>query len=183
MAIRQREPPGETFRYNNSGFVVLALVAERAAGRPYHQLVDERVVRAGRSDCDVVRAWRRAPGRRGDRLPAARRPAHPTCCISRCVGVGDGGIVTTADDVHRLWQALFADRIVPADIRRSMVEPGQRRADGTPTLRARLLAPRDTFAQCRWRVLTPACRSGPSSIRSRRSSTRRWPIHRAGRGR
>ena len=29
-------PPGERFAYNNGGFVVLALLAERAAGLPFH---------------------------------------------------------------------------------------------------------------------------------------------------
>ena len=118
----QREPPGEMFRYNNSGFVVLALVAERAAGRSYHQLVDERVVqRAGLTATSFER---------GDELPGdvAIGYLQPDGLRSNVLhlpvrGVGDGGIVTTADDVHRLWQALFADRIVPADMRRSMVEP------------------------------------------------------------
>ena len=41
-------PPGEQFVYNNGAYVVLALVAERASGVPFHQLVHERVTRAGR---------------------------------------------------------------------------------------------------------------------------------------
>ena len=36
-------PAGERFTYCNGGFVVLALIAERAAGRPFHDLVRERV--------------------------------------------------------------------------------------------------------------------------------------------
>ena len=36
-------PAGERFAYNNGGFVVLALIAERAAGVPYHDLVRQRV--------------------------------------------------------------------------------------------------------------------------------------------
>src|SRR5512146_1097973 len=35
--------PGEGFSYCNSGFVVLALIAERAAGAPFHELVRRRV--------------------------------------------------------------------------------------------------------------------------------------------
>ena len=34
----------ERFAYNNGGFVLLAILAERAAGVPYHQLVHDRVI-------------------------------------------------------------------------------------------------------------------------------------------
>ena len=36
-------PPDERFSYCNGGFVVLALVAERASGMPFRELVAERV--------------------------------------------------------------------------------------------------------------------------------------------
>src|SRR3954468_12228404 len=35
----QAFPPGDRFSYNNSGFVVLALIAERVAGIPFERLV------------------------------------------------------------------------------------------------------------------------------------------------
>lgn len=49
-------PPGEQFAYCNGGFVVLAIVAERAAGQPYHDLVHERVCQpAGLVDTAFLR--------------------------------------------------------------------------------------------------------------------------------
>ena len=42
-------PAGERFAYCNGGYVVLALIAERASGTPFHDLVRERVLRAGRA--------------------------------------------------------------------------------------------------------------------------------------
>ena len=118
----QREPPGETFRYNNGGFVVLSLLAERAAGRAFHQLVDDRVARP---------AGLMATGfDRGDELPADVATGYLSDDGLRSNvlhlpvrGSGDGGIVTTADDIHRLWHAFFEDRIVPAELRREMVTP------------------------------------------------------------
>lgn len=118
----QRERPGETFRYNNGGFMVLALLAERATGRPFHDLVDERVIQpAGltatafdRSDelsGDVAIGYLHDDGLRSNVLHLPVR------------GSGDGGIVTTAADVQRLWHALFDGRIVPAAVRNSMMEP------------------------------------------------------------
>ena len=42
--------PDGRFAYSNSGFVVLALIAERATGIPFHDLVRRRVLRAGTND-------------------------------------------------------------------------------------------------------------------------------------
>ena len=35
--------PGERFSYSNGGYVILALLAERASGMPFHELVAKRV--------------------------------------------------------------------------------------------------------------------------------------------
>ena len=118
----QREPPGDTFRYNNGGFVVLSLLAERATGRPFHELVHERVVRP---------AGMTATGfDRGDELPGdvAIGYLHDDGLRSNVLhlpvrGSGDGGIITTVDDVHRLWRVLFDGVIVPPPVRDAMIEP------------------------------------------------------------
>jgi len=39
------------------------------------------------------------------------------------VGVGDGGVYSTADDLHALWEALFAGRIVSPETLQLMVTP------------------------------------------------------------
>ena len=118
----QQEPPGAAFRYNNGGFVVLSLLAERAAGQSFHQLVDDRVAKP---------AGLAATGfDRGDELPADVAVGYvddeglrSNVLHLPVRGSGDGGIVTTVDDVHRLWHAFFDDRIVPAELRRAMVTP------------------------------------------------------------
>jgi CubicO group peptidase (beta-lactamase class C family) len=114
--------PGERFNYCNGGFVVLALLAERASGVPFHDLVDERVCRpAGMTDTAFLRS---------DELPgrAAVCYLHDDGLRSNVLhlpvrGNGDGGIYTTAADVHALWDALFAGRIVSLDTAAEMVRP------------------------------------------------------------
>ena len=49
--------PGERFAYSNGGYVVLALLAERASGVPFHDLVDQRVcMPAGMTDTSFLRS-------------------------------------------------------------------------------------------------------------------------------
>jgi len=116
-----RFPAGERFVYNNGGYVVLAILAERASGTPYHDLVMDRVCRrAGMDDTDfprsdepigpIARGYLEIPGREN----VLHLPVR---------GVGDGGITSTAADIRRLWTALFDARIVSEDRVREMLRP------------------------------------------------------------
>ena len=112
--------PGERFNYCNGGYMVLALLAERASGVQFHDLVDQRVCRpAGMTDTSFLRS---------DELPgrAALGYLHDEGLRTNVLhlpvrGNGDGGIYTTAADVHAMWDALFAGRIVSTDTVAEMV--------------------------------------------------------------
>jgi CubicO group peptidase (beta-lactamase class C family) len=115
-------PPDERFSYSNGGFVVLALIAERASGTPFHELVVQRVCEpAGMVDTEFLRS---------DELPGraalgylAEDGARTNVFHLPVRGSGDGGIFTTAADVSALWTALFAGRIVSLDLVATMVQP------------------------------------------------------------
>ena len=69
-------PAGEQFSYCNAGFVVLALMAERASGVEYHRARRAAGVRAGGDARYRVAAVRRAARSRRARIPDGRRSAH-----------------------------------------------------------------------------------------------------------
>jgi CubicO group peptidase (beta-lactamase class C family) len=107
-------PAGEGFSYCNSGYVVLALLAERVAGRAFHELVHDRVCRpAGASRTAFLRS---------DELPGDAAVGYLSTDGLRSNvlhlpvrGSGDGGLFTTAAEVRAFWTALFAGAIVPAE--------------------------------------------------------------------
>ena len=137
---------GTDFSYCNGGFVLLALLAERASGVPYHDLVQQRVcepaampatsfLRSDELPGDAARGYLEVEGLRTNVLHLPVR------------GTGDGGIYTTAADVRRLWEALFDGRIVSEawveDMTRRRSDAGEGvgyglgfwlRAGGTPFL-------------------------------------------------
>lgn len=125
-----RFPPGTRFAYCNSGYVVLALIAERAAGSAFHDLVHERVLRpAGMHDTAFLRS---------DELPARAARGYLDADGLRTNvfhlpvrGSGDGGVYTTAADVHALWKALLAGRIVSPDGVARMLTAHSAPAQGT----------------------------------------------------
>jgi CubicO group peptidase (beta-lactamase class C family) len=118
----QKFAPGERFSYCNSGFVVLALISERVAGTPFADLVRDRVCEpAGMTSTAFLRS---------DELPADAARGYLTQDGPRTNalhlpvrGSGDGGAYSTVADLHAFWQALFADRIVPARWREELLRP------------------------------------------------------------
>ena len=115
-------PAGERYAYNNGGYVVLALLAERASGVDYHELVRTLVCEpAGmadtaflRSDSLPGRAARGYLGVDGLRTNVLHLPV---------LGSGDGGIYSTAADLSAFWDSLFAGRIVAPDLVAEMLRP------------------------------------------------------------
>jgi CubicO group peptidase (beta-lactamase class C family) len=113
---------GERFAYNNGGYVVLALLAERASGVDFHQLVRTLVCEAaGMVDTAFLRS---------DELPgrAALGYLHGEGLRTNVfhlpvLGNGDGGIYSTAADLSALWDSLFAGRIVSPERVAEMVRP------------------------------------------------------------
>ena len=110
------------FAYCNGGFVVLALIAERASGVPYHDLVLQRVCEpAGLEDTAFLRS---------DELPARAalgylfaEGARTNVLHLPVRGTGDGGIYTTVGDMRAFWTALVEGRIVPRERVADMVVP------------------------------------------------------------
>jgi CubicO group peptidase (beta-lactamase class C family) len=115
-------PPGERFAYCNGGYVVLALIAERTSGVPFHELVPRRV-------CEP--AGMRSTGfLRSDELPGDAATGYLTVDDPRTNvfhlpvrGNGDGGIYSTTADLSSFWDSLFAGRIVSRDRVAQMLRP------------------------------------------------------------
>lgn len=118
----QKFPPGDRFSYCNSGYVVLALVAERVTGTSFHELVEKHVtIPAGMDDTAFLRS---------DELPgsAARGYLEAQGLRTNVLhlpvrGSGDGGVYSTVADVHRLWRALLGGAIVSAERVSEMLSP------------------------------------------------------------
>jgi CubicO group peptidase (beta-lactamase class C family) len=115
--------PDEQFAYCNGGYVVLALLAERASGVPYHELILRRVCEpAGLRDTEFLRSDE-LPGRTALGYLELDGVSRTNVFHLPVRGVGDGGIYTTAADVRLLWTAFFAGRIVSPEWVAEMVRP------------------------------------------------------------
>ena len=116
--------PGSSYRYSNGGYALLALIAERASGRRFADLLDERIFRplgmngtvAHRKGVDEVS--RRAYGYRADGERWIRTDQSLTSAV-----LGDGGVYSSIDDLAKWDAVLYDDRLLSADSRRKMFAP------------------------------------------------------------
>jgi CubicO group peptidase (beta-lactamase class C family) len=127
LAVLEGHPakfaPGTRFSYCNGGYVVLALIAERASGTPFHELVERRVCEpAGMHDTAFLRSDE-LPGRAAIGYVTSASDVRTNAFHLPVRGSGDGGIYSTLADTSSFWRALFAGRLVSAKLVAELVRP------------------------------------------------------------
>ncbi|HEY4608734.1 MAG TPA: serine hydrolase domain-containing protein [Ilumatobacteraceae bacterium] len=116
-------PAGEQFSYCNGGFVVLALIAERVSGVPFHDLIDDRVcMPAGMVDTAFLRSDE-LPGRAALGYLTVDGAVRTNLLHLPVRGNGDGGIYSTVADIRSFWLAFCDGRLVHSEWVTEMVRP------------------------------------------------------------
>jgi CubicO group peptidase (beta-lactamase class C family) len=105
-------PAGARFCYCNSGYVVLAIVAERVSGRGYHDLVRDLVLEPAAM---AHTGFLRSDSLPGDAALGYLADGRTNVFALPVRGNGDGGGYTTAADLRSFWAALFDGRVVPQE--------------------------------------------------------------------
>ncbi len=173
--------PNERFAYCNGGFVVLALLAERASGVPFHELVRQRVCEpAGMDDTEFLRSDE-LPGARRGRVPHDRRRVRTNVFHLPVRGQRRRRDLHDRRGHQRVLAAFFAGRIVSTRLGRRDGAASQRRAgEGRgATASASGSTPRAT-SSCS-KAPTPASRSAACTTTRRASPHRdlehvRWRV-------
>lgn len=118
----QRFAPGERFAYCNGGYMVLAVLLERATTGTYHDVVQRLVLEPAGLQRTGFLPLNELPAdaamgylaNEGDLVNTLHLPV---------MGNGDGGAFTTADDLHRFWLVLLEGRIVSRETVQEMTRP------------------------------------------------------------
>lgn len=116
-------PAGTVQRYNNSGFIHLGAVIEAVTGQPWHQAVEERIIKPlGLSSTGYGEGFRSHPrmvqGYQGG--PEGPRPALP---IHMSVPHAAGGLAGSVEDLARFAHALHHGRLIPPALYAEMLRP------------------------------------------------------------
>ncbi|MBY8821602.1 serine hydrolase domain-containing protein [Sphingomonas colocasiae] len=133
-------PVGTEYRYNNSAYVMAGAIVEKLTGKPYAVALDEMIVKPlGLTDTvydderTIVPRRAKGYGLRDGKL------AYPVA-LSVSVSGGAGAIRSTATDMLRWHEALFAGKVVKPESLALMIEPAKLK-DGRLTSQARKPGP------------------------------------------
>ena len=117
-------PPGTAYRYSNSGYALLALIVERASGRPFAEFLRRRIFQplgmAGTvaQQEGISTVGHRAFGHSDVNGSWVRTDQSQTSAV-----LGDGGIYSSIDDLAKWDAALDDGRLLSAESRRLAFTP------------------------------------------------------------
>lgn len=106
-------PPGTSFRYSNSGYVLLGVVLEKAAGKPYEEVLRERIFQplgmssTGYDHSEVV-LENRARGYTREKTSVVN-----AAFIHMSIPFAAGALYSTVEDLHRWSEALSTEKLLP----------------------------------------------------------------------
>ena len=110
-------PPGTSSAYSNSDFVLLGLIVQKVTGRPLDQVVTNRIIRRLHlrgTSYGTAHAQRMTPWL--GQVESFGRPVS-----------GDGGIISTVDDLATFFRALLGGKLLPqkqlAEMTRTIASP------------------------------------------------------------
>jgi len=108
--------PGERYAYSNSGFVLLGLVVEAVSGVPYQQFVQDNIIASCKlAHTDFYRMDSLPPNTAFGYFQDEDSEQWRTNIFSMPIrGGSDGGLFTCANDLDKLWRAIFNNEILSA---------------------------------------------------------------------
>ncbi len=116
--------PGSRLAYSNSGYYVLGAVVERVTGKPYAEVLAQRItgplgMRSTRVDDAGPVIERRAAGYQKDAQGVRNAPF-----LDMTAAFSAGALVSTVEDLYLWDQALYAGRLLSPRLTKAMFTPG-----------------------------------------------------------
>jgi CubicO group peptidase (beta-lactamase class C family) len=115
--------PGTKFVYDNSGYFLLGAIVEHVTGKPYEEALRERIFDPlGMSDSGYDRSSRVIAKRAaGYQLTPEGYENAPYLDMS--IPYAAGSLYSTVEDLYKWDRALYTDRLLPPDLKKTMMTP------------------------------------------------------------
>jgi len=115
--------PGKAFNYNNSAFVLLAVIIELLTG-DYHLWIEKEVLQKARMISSGFFKMDQLPTNTAIGYLETDKSSNKSNIYQLpIIGGGDGGMYTTVKDMDRFWDAFLEGEIVNSNIVKEMITP------------------------------------------------------------
>ena len=115
-----RSEANKGFSYSNGGYVVLGMIIEWKSSRLYRDFIQTEVLTPAMMESSGFFALNDLPGNTANGYLRDGQTTNIYCIPIR--GGGDGGIYSTSDDLHRMWQSLISAQILSPDLTRKFLK-------------------------------------------------------------
>jgi len=109
-------PPGSQFSYSNGGYILLGVVIEAVTGMNYQDYVEQTIFQASGMNRSGFFAFNQLPEKTAFGYIEEASGWRTNIYTLPIVGASDGGVYTTVDDLATLWQAFWANAILPKEL-------------------------------------------------------------------
>ncbi|WP_113929146.1 serine hydrolase [Bacillus sp. P14.5] len=128
LPLFQNQPmkgePGESFHYNNAGYILLGLVVERLTGMTFSDYVTESIFKTAGMLSSGYFSMDELPQNTALGYVEKSDGQYKTNFYSLPIKGGpDGGAYVTSQDMISFWEALFENRILDEKLTRVLVSP------------------------------------------------------------
>ncbi len=115
--------PGEQYKYNNSGYFLLGVIAEKLTGKKYEDVIRDQILTPlGMADTGYDRTEtvlpKRASGYSRDGVTIRNAPF-----LDMAQPFSAGAMYSTVEDLLKWDQALYTDKLLPEAARKAMWTP------------------------------------------------------------
>ena len=116
--------PGSKFHYNNSGYFLLGAILERVTGKKYDALLEDNILAPLSMKDTGYDLWatilpKRASGYQEDLVGVSNAPY-----LDMSLPFSAGSMYSTVQDMYKWDQALYTDKLIPADLKKRIFAPG-----------------------------------------------------------
>ncbi|MDR8392470.1 beta-lactamase family protein [Aliifodinibius sp. S!AR15-10] len=126
--IAQREllfPPGTDFSYSNSNYFLLGIIIEKITGMSYGRVLQDRILEPAQMENTGYQFNRMVVERMAEGYERLSNGFYEKAPFqSPSTAYAAGGIYSVVNDLYRWVQLLYADKLLPEDIRNEMMTPG-----------------------------------------------------------
>lgn len=124
--------PGERLQYNNSGYVLLGAVIEKASGKSYEEFIDEEIFEPLGMSSSCYGSHARIIPRRVSGYGRGRDGFRNAQYLSMSQPHAAGSLLSTVDDLAKWDASLYTDALLSEHSREKQVQPFLRN-DGEST--------------------------------------------------
>ncbi len=132
----KREPmqfaPGERFAYNNSGYILLGAIIEKASGEDYGRFITDHIFKPLGMNSSYYGTNERIIPRRVEGYDGSQAEQRNARYLSMTQPYAAGSLVSTVDDLARWDEALYTERLLKKPALEQMWTPYKLK-DGKPT--------------------------------------------------